>query len=68
MTIGKIDLKNNLIYIDTAFSGEKSFFIETTLEPGEYVVLIEVYWNYKNLTELVFGSYSNYILELDILP
>lgn len=59
MTVGHLDHENNLIYVDTAFSGEKSFFIDTILDSGSYIILIEAYWTYKDVKELVFGSYSN---------
>jgi hypothetical protein len=68
MTLGKLAGKEGITFIDAGFSGEKSQFIETILEAGDYIVLLESYWTFKMINELVFGTYSENEVELELLP
>ena len=68
LTIGRLAGKEGIKFHDAGFSGEKTHFIETLMEPGDYVVMIESYWTYKGVTQLVMGTYSDNEVELELLP
>ena len=66
--LGRLVGKDGIAFVDAAFSPEKSLFIEGEFEAGDYVLLFEGYWTYKDLKECVVGTYSDNQVELELLP
>lgn len=59
LTIGRIDKEDEEIeFVDTMLSPERSIFSCKKLSPGEYIILVEVYWDQKHHNEITVGSYS----------
>ena len=59
LTIGRIDPEDEEVeFVDTLMSPERSIFSSKKLIPGEYVILIEVYWEQDNHNEITLGTYS----------
>jgi hypothetical protein len=59
LTIGRIDPEDQEVeFVDTLMSPERSIFSSKKLIPGEYVILVEVYWEQEKHTEITLGTYS----------
>ena len=59
LTIGRIDPEDQEVeFVDTLMSPERSIFSSKKLIPGEYVILVEVYWEQEQHNEVTLGTYS----------
>lgn len=59
LTIGRIDPEDEEIeFVDTMMSPERSIFSSKKLIPGEYIILLEVYWEQETHNEITLGTYS----------
>ena len=67
VTIGRIDGKDKIEFIDTVLSPERNVFLEGNFKKGDYVVLVEAYWSSKHASEYAVGSYSDYHVDLELL-
>ena len=66
LTLARIN-NNDLEYVTSLFSGEKTLFLDFSAKKGEYILLVEAYWYYPNFRELVVSTYSECLPELEIL-
>ena len=54
-----IDPKDEEIeFVDTLLSPERSIFSSKKLLPGEYIILVEVYWEQEEHSDFTLGTYS----------
>jgi hypothetical protein len=59
LTIGRIDPEDEEIeFVDTMMSPERSIFSSKKLIPGEYIILVEVYWEQETHNDITLGTYS----------
>ena len=59
LTIGRIDPEDQEVeFVDTLMSPERSIFSSKKLVPGEYIILVEVYWEQQDHTDVTLGTYS----------
>lgn len=57
VTIAKLNDNNTYQFVDSILSPERNIFIESVLEPGLYVALVEFY-NSGNVRDYNVGTYS----------
>jgi hypothetical protein len=59
LTIGRIDPEDQEVeFVDTLMSPERSIFSSKKLIPGEYIILVEVYWEQDDHNDVTLGTYS----------
>ena len=59
LTIGRIDPDDQEVeFVDTLMSPERSIFSSKKLVPGEYIILVEVYWEQQEHNAVTLGTYS----------
>lgn len=66
-TIGKIN-GENIEFINSTMSPERNIFLEHTLPPGDYIVLVEPYWFGAQADSFNLGSYSDQPVNWILLP
>jgi calpain-15 len=67
ITIGKIAKDNNIEFVDSILSCERNIFLENTLEVGDYIVLVEAYWENDLIRNYNLSTYSDNRVELQLL-
>lgn len=65
ITLCRLVGREGVEYVSSIMSPERNIFVEGMLQPGEYLALIEGYWNDPNNPGKVnFGVYSNNDIEM----
>ena len=68
LTIGRIDPEDEEVeFVDTLMSPERSIFSSKKLIPGEYIILVEVYWEQESHMDITLGTYSQGPVILEML-
>jgi hypothetical protein len=67
VTIGRIVGKDTIEFVNSVLSPERNIFLEDTYTKGDYVILVEAYWSNRHPTSFVVGTYSDFIIDLDLL-
>ncbi len=67
ITVGRIQGKETIEFVDSLTSSERNIFLENELAPGDYIILIEPYWANSFAKSFNVGSYSESYVELEIL-
>lgn len=68
ITIGKLNGKLGITFVDTILSPERNVFIENNFPPGDYIILIEAYWSTNLVKSFNVSTYSENDVELELLP
>ena len=45
MTVGKLEGHTGVKFVDSVLSSERNVFMDNTLPPGDYLILVEAYWD-----------------------
>lgn len=67
LTVGKVVGENQIQFVNCILSPERNIFAETILAPGEYLALIEGYWENGQPGKVNFCSYSNVHLDMQLI-
>ena len=67
VTIARIEGKDKIEFIDTVLSPERNIFLEDNFKKGDYLILVEAYWNGNYAKEYGVGTYADSQVELEVL-
>ena len=67
LTVGKVVGENQIQFVNCILSPERNIFAETILAPGEYLALIEGYWETGQPGKVNFCSYSNVHVDMQLI-
>ena len=67
VTIGKLNGKKGIEFVDSKLSSERNIFLENTMEAGDYIILVEAYWENDLVRKFNIGTYSDYSVEIELL-
>ena len=59
VTIGQLVDNKGIRFIDSILSAERNIFLENTLDSGDYIILVEVYWTNRIVNSFNIGTYSD---------
>lgn len=68
VTIGKLNGKLGITFVDTLLSPERNIFLENKLPAGDYILLVEAYWSSNLVKQFNISTYSENDVELELLP
>lgn len=67
VTVGRLEPDKSVKFVDSLLSPERNIFLENTLPAGDYLILVEAYWD-QNLTHTFnVGTYSDQNVEIELL-
>lgn len=55
-------------FVDSVLSPERNIFLENDFEKGEYLILVEPYWQNNLVDTFNVGTYSENDVEIELLP
>ena len=67
VTIGKLNGKQGIQFVDSILSPERNIFLDNKYGPGEYIILIEPYWSTDVVRRFNVSTYSDNEVELELL-
>ena len=67
VTIGKLQGKEAIEFIDCVLSPERNIFLENQLTAGDYIVLVEAYWSNNLVRNFNVGTYSEQQIDLALI-
>ena len=59
VTVGKLEGNKGVKFVDSILSPERNVFLENTLPPGDYLILVEAYWEQNLVRQFNVGSYAD---------
>lgn len=68
LTIGKLNGKKGITFVDSVVSPERNIFIKNKFPPGDYIILVEANWSSNLVDQFNLSTYSDSEVELELLP
>lgn len=53
--------------MDSKLSAERNVFLENYLPAGDYVILVEAYWETDLVSKFNIGTYSDHPIEIQLM-
>lgn len=68
LTVGRVLNDETIEFVHHQATADRSIFFESNLLKGNYIVLINCFWNSDKQKDYAVGTYSDAMVDLELLP